>query len=123
MLNFTSKRDIKHAKIPPGLPSAYNVEMVMKPLGKTMKIGHLQNKNEAETLKLFLVNYRDTPHLSTGVVSAHTLFRYGYRSNLPHKSVSEEVVLSARDTDNCIKTQRESWITIPCKMLDHIILR
>ena len=35
------------------------------------------------------------------------LFRDWYRSNLPHDSVSEEVVLSARDTDNCIKTQRK----------------
>ena len=34
-------------------------------------------------------------------------FRDWYRSSLPHKSVSEEVVLSARDTDNCIKTQRK----------------
>ena len=36
------------------------------------------------------------------------LFRDGYyRSNLPHKSVSEEVILSAQDTDNCIKTQQK----------------
>ena len=64
-------------------------------------------KNEAETLNSFLVNYRGTPHLSTGVAPAHMLFRDGYRSNLPHESVSEEFVLSARDTDNCIKTQRK----------------
>ena len=79
--------NIKKVKIPPGHPSANNVEM--KPLGKAMKIGHLQNKNESETLNSFLVSYRDTSHLSTGVASAHMLFRDGYRYNLSHKSVSE----------------------------------
>ena len=34
------------------------------------------------------------------------LFTDGYRYNLTHKSVSQEIVLSARNTDNCIKTQR-----------------
>ena len=62
MLHFPSKYDIKQFKILPGHPSANNVERVMKPLGKAMKIGHLQNKNEVET-NLFLVYYRDTPHL------------------------------------------------------------
>ena len=42
-----------------------------------MKTGHLQNRNEAETLNSFLVNYRDTPYLSTGVTLAHILFRDG----------------------------------------------
>ena len=72
-----------------------------------MKIAHFQNRNEAETLNSFLVNYRDTPHLSAGVAPAHMLFRDGYRSNLPHKSFSEEFVVSARDKNNCIKTQRK----------------
>ena len=35
------------------------------------------------------------------------LFRNWYRFNLPHTSVSQEVIFSARDTDNCIKTQRK----------------
>ena len=67
----------------------------------------MQNKNKAETLKSFLVNYRDYPHLSTGAVPVHMLFRDDYRSDLPHKSVSEEVALSAWDTDNSIKTQQK----------------
>ena len=105
--NLTSKRDIKQVKIPPGHLSTINVETVTKPLGKAMKIGHFQNRNETETLNSFLVNYRDTPHLSTGVAPAHMIFRDEYRSNLPHKSISEEIVVSGRDTDNCIKTRRK----------------
>ena len=49
MLNFTSKRDIKQAKILPGHSSPNNTETVMNPLVKAMKIEHLLNKNEAET--------------------------------------------------------------------------
>ena len=107
MLNFTSKHDIKQFKIPRGYPSANNVETLTKPLGKAIKIGHLQNKNEAETLNSILFSYRDTSHLLAGVDPAHTFFREGYRSNLPHKYINEEVILSARDTDNCIETQQK----------------
>ena len=77
MLNFTSKHDIKQVKILPNHPSANNEGTVMKPLGKATKIGYLHNKNEAERLNLSLVNYRDTPHLSTGVAPAFVLFRDG----------------------------------------------
>ena len=48
MSNFTSKHDIEQVKIPPDHPPANNVEKVMKSSGKTIKIGHLQNKNETE---------------------------------------------------------------------------
>ena len=107
MVDFTSKRNIEQVKIPPGHPSANNVETVMKPLGKAVKIGHLQNKDENETLNSFLINYRDTPHLSTGVAPAHMLFRDGYRSSLPHQSISDKIVSSARETDINIKTNRK----------------
>ena len=60
---LTSKRDIKQDKLPPGHPSANNAETVMKPSGKAMKIGHLQNKNEAESLNSFLTNCRGTSNL------------------------------------------------------------
>ena len=87
--------NMKSVKTPPGYPSANNVETVMKPLGKAIKIGHLQNKNEAETLNSFIINYRDTPHLSTGVVPAHMLLRDGYRFNLSHKSFLHEIQIIA----------------------------
>ena len=51
-----------------------------------------------------LVNYRDTPHLSTGV---HMLFKDEFWINLAHNPTSKEVILSAGSTDNCIKTERK----------------
>ena len=107
MLNFISKRDIKQVKIPPDHPSANNVETLMKTLGKAMKTGHFQNRNQAKILNSFFLNYRDTSHLSTCVAPDHMLFRDGYRSHLSHKFITEENELSARNADNGIKTQQK----------------
>ena len=52
------------------------------------------------------MHYRDIPHLSTGVTPVHSLFREGCRSNLQHKSISEEVFASAWSPDNYIKTRQ-----------------
>ena len=40
-------------KIPPGHPTGNNAETVMKPLGKAMKIGNIQNLSEQETFSAF----------------------------------------------------------------------
>ena len=80
MDNFTDSRDITQIKIPPGHPSRNNVETVMKPMGKAMKIGNANHKIENETLNSFLVNYRDTPHIATGISPAAMLFRDGCKS-------------------------------------------
>ena len=53
----------------------------MKPLRKAMKIEYLQNKNKAETLNLFLVNYRDTPLLSTGVAPVNKNIAFNEEKN------------------------------------------
>ena len=62
MEEFTQQRSIEQVKIAPGHPAANNVETLMKPLGKAMKIGFTQKNSEDESLQSFLRNYRDTPH-------------------------------------------------------------
>ena len=89
MKKFARNRNIKLVKTPPGHPAANNVETVMKPLGKAMKIGNMQNLPEQETLSAFLTSYRDNPDVSTGVPPTYMLFRDGYRNNLPHQQTSE----------------------------------
>ena len=105
ILHFTSKYDIKQVKILPGHPSANNVERVMKPLGKAMKIEHLQKRTK---LKQTYFQYTTETLLiyTQLLLLAHMIVRDGYRSKLPHTSISEIVVFSARDTDNCVKTQQ-----------------
>ena len=72
----------------------------MKPLGKAMKIGNMQNLPEQEPLSAFLTFYRDTPHVSTGVLPAYMLFRDGYRNNLQRP---DDKIREARQTDSDIK--------------------
>ena len=74
MKRFTDSRSIEQTKIPPGHPAPNNVETVMKPLGKAMKIGFSENKAESESLQAFLQQYRDTPHTATGVSPASMIF-------------------------------------------------
>ena len=93
MAEFGKNRNIEQVKTPPGHPAANNVETVMKPLGKAMKIGNMQNLPEQETLSAFLRSYRDTLHVSTGVPSAHTLFRDGFETTCPatrHQTIKLE---------------------------------
>ena len=56
MREFTELRGIEQVKSAPGHPAANNVETVMKPLGKAMKIGFSEKKSEDESLQLFLQN-------------------------------------------------------------------
>ena len=99
MKNFTKDRNIEQVKTPSGRSSSNNVETFMKPLGKTMKIGQFQNQGEKGTLFSFLVNYRDTPQSRTGVSPAQMIYREGYRSNLPNKSLSDQGINTARFRD------------------------
>ena len=68
---FAKDRNIEHVKTPPGHSAANNVETVIKPLGKAMKIGNVQNLPEQGTLSAFLTSFRDISHVSTGVPPTH----------------------------------------------------
>ena len=58
----------------PVLKDTYNnANNVEKVTAMKTKTAHLQNKNEVETLNLFLVNCQDTPYLSTSAVPTHML--------------------------------------------------
>ena len=74
MAKFEKNRNIEQVKTPPRHPAANNVENVMKPLGRAMKVGNMQNLPEQETLNAFLTSCRDTPHVPTGVPLPICLF-------------------------------------------------
>ena len=107
MKTFTDSRGIEQTKIPPGHPSANNVETVMKPLGKAMKIGFSEQQAEKETLQQFLQNFRDTPHQSTGISPSSMLFRDGARSNLPRVHPSDSDIHVAKQQDRDTKALRK----------------
>ena len=86
--------------MPPRYPGTNNVETVMKPLGKAMKIGlHTTTKSEKEILNSFLVNYRGTPHLSTGRAPGGMLLRDRFKYAFPGKTIGQSEIRSARGRD------------------------
>ena len=102
----------------------------MAKFGKAMKIGNMQNLPEQETLIAFLISYRDTPHVSTGVPSAHMLFWDGCRNNLSHHKTSDDKIGEARQTDRDIKKERNSTYNssrhtadVNYKIGDQVLLR
>ena len=76
----------------------------MKPLGKGMKTATMDHRTEQEALKEFLVSYRATPHIATGVPPGDFLFRGGYRADYPtRKPIDKEQVANGRDCDQAYK--------------------
>ena len=65
-------------------------------------------QGEKKPLSLFLVNYCDNPHSATGVSPTQMIFWDRYQKNLPHKSLSDQEINTARIKDqNKKKTDRE----------------
>ena len=107
MQRFTEQRKIEQVKITPHHPAANNVETLMKPLAKAMKIGlGTTKKFENEILKSFLVNYRDTPHPSTGLSPGSMLLRDGYKTTFPRKIYTDTDIKVARSADKNVKNKR-----------------
>ena len=130
MAKFVKNRNIEQVKTPPRHPAANNGENVMKPLGRAMKVGNMQNLPEQETLNAFLTSCRGTPHVPTGVPPAHMLFRDGYRNNLPHQQTPDNKIREATQTDSDIKKECRSTynssrraVDMNYKIGDQLLLR
>ena len=111
MQKFAEERNIQLDKIPPLHPSANPVETFMKPLGKTMKIAHYNKDSERKALQNLLENYRDTPHPATGVPPSAMLFRDSMSGSFPRKSVTEDMIQTARHHDAKQKLEYQNKMT------------
>lgn len=110
MQKFTTSKDITLQTTPPHHPSSNPAETFMRPLGKAMKIGHHNGTPEKESLRNVLKNYRQTPHIATGIAPATMLFRHGQRLDFPRRHSTEDDVRKARETDQKRKTQNENRV-------------
>ena len=86
-------------------PSANPAETFMKPLGKMMRIAHVNKTSEYEALKQLLENYWDTPYPETGLSPPSMLFRDGQQGTFPRVCASDDVTKQAKTEIN-----KESWI-------------
>ena len=66
------------------------VERFMKPIGKILKAAEIEGKKWKQELQRFLLQYRSTPHQTTGVAPCELLFNRpirGYLPELPKRKV------------------------------------
>ena len=97
---FADSIGFKHRKITPLAPQANGtVEAFMKPLVKTMKTATASGKNFKSTLTVFLMNYRSTPHPSTGLSPFEIMFNRKMKTKLPTYSTPiKDTSIRKRDT-------------------------
>ena len=83
--NYMKENGIKHNKTTPLWPQGNaEAESFMKPLMKAIRTSHAEGKNWKRELHKFLLNYRCTPHTTTGVAPAELLYGRVIRGRLPH---------------------------------------
>ena len=104
---------IRHRKITP-LWSAANaqVERFNKTLEKTIRIASVEGKNWRSELFVFLMNYRNTPHSSTGVSPASLLMNRHIRTKIPCLDISRpsKLIRIAHSNVNLRKSKAKSYM-------------
>ena len=75
---------IHHQKITPLWPQANSeAENFMKPLTKAVRAAHAEGRDWKKDLYRFLLNYRATPHNTTGIAPSQLLFNRTIKTKLP----------------------------------------
>ena len=86
--SYAAHMGFEHRKVEPLWPQANGgVERMMGTLNKTIMSAHLEGRNWKQDLYAFLMNYRATPHTTTGVSPAEALFGRKLKTRLPQSSV------------------------------------
>ena len=86
---FANYLGFKHRRITPYWPRANaECERFMKTLGKCIKAATAEGRAYKQNLHAFLLNYRATPHPTTGISPATALFGRAIHTRLPELSVT-----------------------------------
>ena len=87
--NFASYLGFKHRKVTPLWPQANGgVERMMRTFKKVIQAAHLEGKTWKQELFKALMNYRATPHCTTGISPAQALFNRPIRTRLPESQAT-----------------------------------
>lgn len=88
---FLKELGIKHKPSSPLWPQGNGeAENFMKPLGKAVRSAHHENKDWKREIFKFLLNYRATPHATTGKSPAELLYNRPIRTKLPQVTVESK---------------------------------
>ena len=89
---YMEENEIKHSRITPLWPQANSeVENFMKPLTKAVHSAHAEGKVWNKHLHKFLLNYRTTPHCTTGFAPTQLLFNRRVQNKLPQLTSNNQV--------------------------------
>ena len=87
---YMQEKGIDHKKITPLWPQANSeAENFMKPLTKAIRSANAEGKDWKKHLYQFLLNYRATPHCTTGFAPAELLFNRKIQTKLPQSVCTE----------------------------------
>ena len=90
--DFIKMKGIIHQKVTPLWPQANGlVESFMKPLTKAVRTMHLEGCDWWPTVYQFLLNYRCTPHSTTGVSPAEMLYNRSLCNGIPAVDTSNNL--------------------------------
>ena len=67
-------------------------------------MAHYHRLNKAEELNKFLVEYRSTPHTSTGLPPGDVLFRAGYINGITRALPNKDILDQAKEADKKSKS-------------------
>ena len=102
---------IQHRRITPLWPQANSeAERFMQPLSKTIRSAHAEGKQWTKQLFKFLLNYRTTPHSTTGFPPTQLLFNCKVRNKLPQiESASPDKGDRVQQKDNEAKEKMNEY--------------
>ena len=104
---------IRHRKITPLWPAANaQVERFNKTLEKTIRIALVEGKNWRSELFVFLMNYQNTLHSTTGVLPASLLINRHIQTKIPSLYLSRpsKLIKIAHSNDNLRKSKAKSYM-------------
>ena len=85
---YMEEKGIKHSRITPLWPQANSeAENFMKPVTKAIRAAHADGRDCRKDLYQFLLNYRATPHSTTGFAPSELLFNRKIKTKLPQISM------------------------------------
>jgi len=95
---YMVENGISHLRITPLWPQANSeAENFMKPMTKAIRSAHAEGKPSKKYFHKFLLNYRSTPHCTTGFAPAELLFNRKVRNKLPQ--LSEDTQLTGQKVE------------------------
>ncbi|XP_028410312.1 uncharacterized protein K02A2.6-like [Dendronephthya gigantea] len=93
---FSRDHGIKHRKITPYWPQANaQVERFNRTVEKAIRGAHVEGKNWRKELDIFLLNYRATPHATTGASPALLHLGREIRTKVPQAKVPASDILAS----------------------------